>query len=388
MASTFKVERKQLIKGLAYALDLAENRYSSHSQHITYLTLLLGKALNFPPDDLDMIFFASMLHDIGADLRYDLKSHSERGYEMIANLPVDSRIRDIILHHHETIDGQGPLGSKDNNVPLYSQLIHISNLFDYKFEIKPKSGKLSNDDVLIWLNDVGNLFSNDVVSAFEKIIRDSPLLEQYHEVPFYPILEKTYSPNEYFYEMEDIMKFATVFAMIIDNRSEFTHRHSQGVAKLYNEVAQVMNFDDLTMDKMHIAALLHDIGKLGVSNEIIDKPGKLTSDERVEIENHAMATYRILNEIQGFEDIATWASEHHEKLNQKGYPNKINPLKLSIQSRLLAIIDIYQALTEDRPYRNGMANERAFEIIEEMIFKGELDEILFQEVKVVLQDSD
>ena len=96
---------------------------------------------------------------------------------------------------------------------------------------------------------------------------------------------------------------------------------------------------------------MHDIGKLIVSNDILEKPGKLTEYEFAEMKDHAAATYRILSKIKGIPDIVEWAANHHEKLNGKGYPRALSEKDLSFEEQLMACIDIYQALTEKRPMR-------------------------------------
>ncbi|WDC84685.1 HD domain-containing protein [Caloramator sp. mosi_1] len=135
---------------------------------------------------------------------------------------------------------------------------------------------------------------------------------------------------------------------------------------------------------MEIAALLHDIGKLSIPNSILDKNGKLTPDEMQIMRSHTYYTRFILSKIEGFEEITEWASNHHEKLNGRGYPLGLVADELSLESRIMAICDIYEALTADRPYRAGMRPEDAFKIIETMIEAGEVCNKAFNIVKHAL----
>ena len=122
-----------------------------------------------------------------------------------------------------------------------------------------------------------------------------------------------------------------------------------------------------------MAGALHDIGKLFVDIEVLEKPGRLDEEEYKHIQSHAYETYRLLSKIEGFEDIRDWASYHHEKLNGKGYPFGLTEEEMSQEMRLLACLDIYQALTEDRPYKAGMSHGKTIGILYELAEKGDLD---------------
>ena len=111
------------------------------------------------------------------------------------------------------------------------------------------------------------------------------------------------------------------------------------------------------------AALLHDIGKLGVSNTILDKPAKLDADEWVQMQRHAEYSELILSRISVFAELAPIASAHHEKLNGKGYPKGLSGDEIKLESRILAVADIFDALTADRPYRAAMSVAKAIVIM-------------------------
>lgn len=121
---------------------------------------------------------------------------------------------------------------------------------------------------------------------------------------------------------------------------------------------------------MKIAGLLHDIGKLAIPLNILDKNGPLTSQEFGIIKSHAYYTKIILDKIEDIPNISEWASNHHEKLNGQGYPRGLKADELSEESRIMAVCDIYQALTEDRPYRKGLNINNAFNIMDEMVSGG------------------
>ncbi len=128
---------------------------------------------------------------------------------------------------------------------------------------------------------------------------------------------------------------------------------------------------------------MHDIGKLVVDKDILEKPDKLTKEEYRHIQNHAYYTFDILRKISGFEDITLWASSHHEKLDGSGYPFGKKAENLSFNERLMACLDIYQALIEDRPYKNGLGHEAAMNILRDMSDRNMLDESIVTDIDCI-----
>jgi HD-GYP domain-containing protein (c-di-GMP phosphodiesterase class II) len=123
---------------------------------------------------------------------------------------------------------------------------------------------------------------------------------------------------------------------------------------------------EIFQKKACIAGLIHDLGKAAVISSVINKPGPLTLEERNHVNSHPYYTRLILEDIPGFEDITQWTANHHELLNGKGYPNRKKEDELDYFSRLLAVCDIFEALSEERSYRKGMSKEKAWSSICEM----------------------
>ncbi len=153
------------------------------------------------------------------------------------------------------------------------------------------------------------------------------------------------------------------FADIIDAKSPFTFGHSIRVADVAREVAMHCGLDASEQRRIYRAGLLHDIGKLGVSNAILDKNGPMSPDERKAMELHPRYTLEILERVGAFRRFALTASLHHEKLDGSGYPFGVKGAQIDLASRILVVSDIHDALTSDRPYRAGMSLDRAREIL-------------------------
>jgi len=174
-------------------------------------------------------------------------------------------------------------------------------------------------------------------------------------------------------DIEGLLSLAKLFSHIIDFRSRFTATHSSGVAASSEALSRLVGFSERECRIMRIAGYLHDLGKLAVPAEILEKPAKLTEDEFNVIRSHTFYTYRILETIGDLDLINTWASFHHERLDGSGYPFHHKGQDLSLGSRIMAVADVFTAITEDRPYRKEMPSERALQVLQQMADNSILD---------------
>ena len=153
------------------------------------------------------------------------------------------------------------------------------------------------------------------------------------------------------------------FAEIIDAKTPFTYQHSSGVADAAVEIGRWFGMSEPELKKLRRAALLHDIGKLGVSNAILEKPGKLTDEEFMEVREHPFHTYEILRRIPAFADFCFDASAHHERLDGHGYWRGLASNEISLTARILAVADVFDALRAKRPYRDALPLDKVFSIM-------------------------
>ncbi|MDR1753657.1 MAG: HD domain-containing protein [Eubacterium sp.] len=379
------VRRHSLIFGLSYALDIAGKNNLSHSKSTAYLSVMMGKELGINGDAELSLYYAALLHDIGISNEYVMYEHCVIGAEMLKKLPLQSEIYEYVHYHHEFYNGSGPFGLSGADIPKAAQIICLASLFDDKF------GKMSGNfdlnlflEVKDWLNEIKDLFSEDILSVFDGLIKQEAFLLNYfnHETK-YKLSEKAIIGDEVCYGYEEVLQFALCFADIIDRRSSFTYTHSHGIAKLSRIATEHLGYGTEIQNKMYIAGLLHDIGKLHVSTDILHKNGSLTPEERFEINKHTYYTRKILEQIPELEDVVDYAANHHEKLDGTGYPYHIARERLSELERVMAICDVYQALTEERPYRASLPNEKVWSIIDGMADNGHLDGALVQNLKKI-----
>lgn len=183
----------------------------------------------------------------------------------------------------------------------------------------------------------------------------------------------------------EVRNLATLFARIVDFKRHYTCRHSIGVAENAENMAKFYGFPEDKKTRFYLAGALHDIGKLMIPNEILQKPAKLTDEEYLVMKRHVIYTYQILSQIhsKGMDEVVRWASNHHEKINGEGYPNGLTAKNLSKEEQIMTCCDIYQALTEKRAYKAGFSHEKAMEIMREMVLHGDLDNSIVEDMDQV-----
>ncbi len=395
-----KIRLGQLLSSLSFALDIAENRYFNHSRRTAYIAYHIAKEMGLRKEDVTNAYFSSLIHDIGMagylskytimDIHTDLalkKEHCSYGHEILKDLPIDSSIKEYVLYHHEQWNGSGPFNLKGDEIPLISQIMHIADFFEIYYlrfiETKGKIKELSGVDLIEkWLSTYRNiLFKKDICDVFLSLIDKEKFWFDLTSRNIEKVLDLIEPAKDIYIDIDDLHEISRAFSKLIDYKSKFTYEHSKGISNITNGFATYLGYDSIMVKKLSIAANLHDIGKLVVPLSILEKPGKLSQQELQVIKSHPYYTKLILKQIKGIEDIAEWAGNHHEKLNGKGYPEKLMGSNITKEDQIIAIADIYQALTEDRPYREGMDSQTAIEIMMDMADRGELSKEMIRDFK-------
>lgn len=404
----------ELLISLSQTLDFAEREvlptHLNHGMRVAYISARIGRKIGIPERDLfDLISYA-LLHDNGvmASLRQTNRlgreapfnsaavraaagsgasleaapSHCVEGEKNLESFPFISRQRNVILYHHENYDGSGFFHILGNEIPLYSRIIHLADSMAVWF-----SDGMSPDKIMNAVVRNARLFDPDLSEA---------ALELSAQVEFWLNQSDRFVQNALIdmlpqvsceLDYREIRNISQMFSRVIDAKSPFTGSHSRGISEKTGFICQYYEFDEITYWKMRIAADLHDLGKLAVPSSILDKPAKLDHDEFQVIQSHPFYTRKILERIDGFGDITEWASNHHEKLNGSGYPYGFDKRRLDFNSRILACVDIYQALTEDRPYRKAMSHAEAIQIMRSMAERELIEESVTEDMDSIFCDQ-
>lgn len=174
-------------------------------------------------------------------------------------------------------------------------------------------------------------------------------------------------------DVREFRGFSRLVCRIIDFKSEFTATHSSGVAAVGRSLASLVGFSRQECMMFEIAAYFHDLGKLAIPSEILEKRDRLTPTEWGVMRTHAYYTYQILNPIEVLNLAASRGSLHQERLDGSGYPFHIGEDDLPLGARIMAVADVFTGITENRPYRKGMTREEALGVLHGMEAKGEID---------------
>ncbi|MDD4601583.1 3'3'-cGAMP-specific phosphodiesterase 1 [bioreactor metagenome] len=383
----FTIYPINLVKALSLALELSSGGLSRHHWRTAMIAYRIGEQIDLDAANRQVLLYATLLHDLGAASNWkekrkltsllvneDIYTHAEAGYNLLKDSAQFGALAVPIRHHHDYWNGSSPSGIAGTEIPLISRIINLAdrleimmldniNIFEEKQRIMAAIQSLN-----------GSYFDPELVSALEEISQQESfwldLVNPHYYQNFFRHIDDV---GRMSLNIDDVINIAEIFATVIDSTSRFTARHSRGVSIVAQFMAKNKGYSEAEIKMMRIAGLLHDLGKLAIPNEILEKPGKLTSAELAIIKQHPYYTYRILEQIDGFSTIAEWAAFHHETPDGAGYPFRIANRSLRLGSRIIAVADVFIALTEDRPYRPGMRQHEVENIMTTMAANNKLD---------------
>lgn len=395
----------ELLLSISYCLDCVERTLvgvsTNHSKRVAYLCTKMGKSAQLSDKELSDLIACAVLHDnalteyiqaeylstgnlLPQDIPNQLGLHCSFGERNMRSFPFFNNAKNAILYHHENFDGSGPFGKSEEQIPLFAAFIHLADQLDATFNLSSITEKKYKAICTYLKDNTSILFSEFEVNLFFEsfsfdslhVLEDTLITQSLKDTM--PYIIQDFSPSQ-------LMDIGTIFAKIVDYKSTFTSLHSIGIAHKAYSMGNFYHYDDELKSKLFLAGALHDIGKLSVDTIILEKPDKLTEEEFNHIKSHASLTYEILNTISGLEEITTWASYHHEKLDGSGYPFGYQANQLNFFERLMACLDIYQALREDRPYKQGKSHTDTMTLLFSLGEKGLLDTSIIKDINIAFQ---
>ncbi|MEM5471244.1 HD domain-containing phosphohydrolase [Hoeflea sp. AS60] len=414
----------ELLGALSYALDLTEGQPAGHCIRCCWIGTRIGEALNLPDDVLKDLFYTLLLKDLGCSsnaaricelyladdiafkrdfktidgslssaLRFVfaktglesglseriraivnilqnggeisrnlIETRCHRGADIAARMRFSQAVQDGILSLDEHWDGSGkPEGLKAGEIPMISGIALLAQVIDIFHNESGVAAALREAEAR-----AGDWFDPALVEAFVAA-QAAPdfwpsLAEPDLEAKVFAMQPARASePVDEDY-LDDI---AAAFAEVVDAKSPFTADHSNRVTLYTDMIAEELGLDEAHRRWLRRAALLHDLGKLGVSNQVLDKPGKPDEEEWQSIRRHPVLSEAILARVEAFNDIAPIAAAHHERLDGKGYPYGLAGDEICLEARILTVADVFDALSADRPYRAAMPISKALSILDE-----------------------
>ncbi|WP_062149992.1 HD domain-containing phosphohydrolase [Beggiatoa leptomitoformis] len=397
---TIKIKLREVIYALADALDLVGIDEVEHGKRVGYMSVECGKQLGLKQETLDILFHAALLHDCGVSSSNSLQhlikemewnnvdEHCRRGSELLLSVEPFAHLTPVIRHHHTHWDMLQDVNITANNAQL-SNLIFLMDRVDALAASQEGKDILSKRAFIqkTITQYGGSLFSPELIELFLSVSAKEAFwitLETRHLCHY--LREKEEVKDAIIIDFQELKQIAGIFANIVDAKSAYTHEHSLGVSNLAHLLAQKCNLSFATCEKLEVAGLLHDLGKLQVPDTILEKPGILTAEERTVISRHSFETYQILKKISGIEDIAEWAGFHHETPGGHGYPFQLKDQELRLEARIIGVADVFQALAQKRPYRDPMPIAQIMRMLKEFARENRLDGNLIHLVENNLEE--
>ena len=384
MKNEFSINLLDLVLSLATAVDLVSTVVADHHKRVAYIALSLGEELGQSHGELENLVLAGSLHDIGAlslkerisTLDFELanaKNHGELGYRFLSQFPLLKDVADIVRYHHTYWEEGKGAKIDGNDVPMASHMIHLADRISVSVDPRRHVLIQAQDIYQKIRENAGAMFVPEYVAAFEKLASMEYFWMDSASPSIDLALRRKIKSNPSKLSLDEMDNLSTVFTRIVDFKSTFTSTHSSGVAATAETLARIMGFSDLECRYMRIAGHLHDLGKLAVPAEILEKPSALSEEEFSVIRGHTFYTRQVLESMGDLDVITDWAASHHERLNGSGYPGHDEHEDLSLGARIVSVADVFTALTEDRPYRKGMEKEQVLEVLQEMADTAALD---------------
>jgi putative nucleotidyltransferase with HDIG domain len=436
----------ELLGALSYALDMVEGQPAGHCVRGCWIGIHVGRELGLSEAELSELYYTLLMKDVGCSsnaaricqlymtddiafkrdfmtvngslpqvLRFVLshtgmnaglaerfralvhifqnggeiakelmETRCDRGAEIARKMRFSEKVVAAIRSFDEHWDGGGrPVGLSGEDIPLFSRIALLAQVVDvFQTANGPEAAMLEVR------HRNGTWFDPTVVQAFEraaaspafwKMLGSDALQDAIFELE--PAQQRLLVNADY---LDDI---AAAFAQVIDSKSPYTSGHSERVTLFADLIAEELGVSPERRRWLKRAALLHDIGKLGVSNSILDKPGKLDADEWVAMQKHSALGETILSRIGAFNDLAFVAGAHHERLDGKGYPRGLSANDLPLEVRIVTTADIFDALTADRPYRAAMPVGKALAIMTDMV-ETQIDPVCFDALRRAIRRVD
>ena len=432
-----EIRLSEVVGALSYALDLVEGQPQGHASRSCLIGMRLAREIGLMPEDRSALFYALLLKDLGCSsnsskvcyifgaddrsAKCDLKTvdwrntgkalgyiarnavpggpllhragrmlravaggkgearelvklRCDRGATIAAEIGLPPLAADAIRSLDEHWDGGGyPRGLAGDAIPMLGRILGLAQTAEVFWN---KGGPAAACEVAAERG--GRWFDPELVRALVDGV--GPDADFWATLAAGDVKAQVSAIEPLGFVLNadagTLDRLAGGFGQVIDAKSPWTFAHSTGVAEVALGIGRILGLPHTDLRDLRRAALLHDVGKLGVSNTILDKPGKLTPEEFAEIRKHPTYTYQILSRVAGISPIAEMAASHHERLDGKGYHRGVEGSALPRGAKILAVADMYEALAARRPYRSDLSAEEVMTIIDRQTGAGLCPEVV------------
>lgn len=386
------IDVRHALIAVATALDFVGVDDLHHGHRVAYMAYECARGLGWSDEKQQFAYFAGLIHDCGVSSSEehvrllklmqpeDAHSHSQRGYEALLECPMLDVFAQIIHYHHTSW-----LELKSHDLSTFDRdiaaLIFLADRTDF---LRARYTHGCHDELITLhesmvaenlLAHSGTLFEPEMVNAMCQLVKKDGFWYNM-DASHIELLGLGFEANHFYdkqLDIEGVKQLARFLARIVDAKSPFTFHHSEKVALLAKLVAKDCGVSDSDAELLYVAGLLHDVGKLKTPDLLLHKEGQLTKEEYSIVKRHTVDTEHTLHHFFPKSVIGEWASNHHERLDGSGYPFSKQQEQLDLPSRILAVVDVFQALTQKRPYRGSLSLAEIYDIMQPMVDKGQLD---------------
>jgi len=394
----------ELAIAFSQGLDLGEGKNVGHAQRVCYIATALADALALDPAKRAGVFFAGLLHDAGvtpagaelcriagvdessifgpsplrerdedrADLVFAdrtaiqeaIERHTSLGADVVRSLDLSDEAAVAVSAHHEHWDGSGyPEKLSGEAIPIEGRIVAVADVAEALIAEQFSSLVARRHFHASIMQFSGAQLDPRIVTSLLDLAKSDEFWLGLYSEDLAATLTSLRATGDTRKSRKRVLRFAEVFADLSDAKGGHTAGHARRTAAHAERLAEAVGFDAGHIEMLCIGALLHNVGLLGVPARVMSKPDILSVTEMQLMRQHPANSEMILQELPGFEEVSVWIARHHERPDGKGYPEMLSGDDIPMESRILAIADVYDALTSDRPQRGAISPEDAKQIL-------------------------
>lgn len=367
-----KISVQDCINLINSVIEPLNSDLASHLRKGTYIAYSIAKEMGLTDNQVKHVFIVASIHDISVLLS---KTHgcSLTDSEILQNYTLNSQKVEREIQTLTQLSNILQMGYGDANAAVIDDVVYFAYALEFYLRNQEKDYIAYTEDLIDGFFDAYPGCQQAIAEAVKRLVKKDIFWLRLETPRMYDSLQHVSPLRGDLITLKELEEICLILARIVDKHSCFTVVHCTSVGRVAGLIAELMKLPEEIQKKIRIAGYLHDIGKVHIPPEILNKEGPLTHRERALMKKHSFMTYEMLCDISSLSDVTSWAANHHERLDGSGYPFGLKEQDLDLPSRIMAVADMFTALVENRPYRNGMSTDDAMKILDDDVARGKVD---------------